>query len=90
MHNLLRPQPAPPAFAQGKVVPEVTSSPLSRLFFEWLSPFLSVGFSRPLETDGVYIRIYVANTINFQFNVKRSLGITLRATDKQPDGRGRV
>lgn len=29
-----------------------TTSPLSRLFFNWLTPFLSVGFSRPLEKEG--------------------------------------
>ncbi|KAI0635122.1 multidrug resistance-associated ABC transporter [Trametes polyzona] len=49
MWNPLHPRPAPPAFGEGKVVPETSASPLSRLFFSWLDSFLSVGFSRPLE-----------------------------------------
>ncbi|KAM5532134.1 hypothetical protein V8D89_014227 [Ganoderma adspersum] len=51
MWNPLRPQPSPPAFGGGKVVPETRASPLSRLLFSWLDPFLAVGFSRPLEKD---------------------------------------
>ncbi|KAI0646268.1 multidrug resistance-associated ABC transporter [Trametes meyenii] len=51
MWNPLRPRPAPPAFGQGKVVPETVASPLSILLFSWLDPFLSVGFSRPLEKE---------------------------------------
>ncbi|KAM5532133.1 hypothetical protein V8D89_014226 [Ganoderma adspersum] len=51
MWNPLRPQPAPPAFGQGKVVPETRASPFSRLLFSWLDSFLSVGFSRPLEAE---------------------------------------
>ncbi|KAI0674258.1 multidrug resistance-associated ABC transporter [Trametes maxima] len=51
MWNPLRPQPAPPSFGQGKVVPETTASPFSILLFSWLDPFLSVGFSRPLEKE---------------------------------------
>ncbi|KAI0659143.1 multidrug resistance-associated ABC transporter [Cubamyces menziesii] len=51
MWNPLHPKPAPPAFGEGKVVPEFTSSPLSRLLFSWLAPFLSVGFSRPLQQE---------------------------------------
>ena len=31
----------------------LTYRPLSRLLFSWLDPFLSVGFSRPLEKEGV-------------------------------------
>ncbi|TBU42097.1 multidrug resistance-associated ABC transporter [Dichomitus squalens] len=51
MWNPFRRPPAPPAFGQGEVIPESRASPLSRLFFSWLDPFLSVGFSRPLEKD---------------------------------------
>ncbi|KAI0701736.1 multidrug resistance-associated ABC transporter [Earliella scabrosa] len=51
MWNPLHPPAAPPAYGQGKEVPETTASPLSRLFFSWMTPFLSVGFSRPLERE---------------------------------------
>jgi hypothetical protein len=51
MHNPFHPPPAPPAFGQGKVLPEEQSSLLSKLVFQWLGPFLEVGFSRPLEKD---------------------------------------
>ncbi|KAI8970550.1 multidrug resistance-associated ABC transporter [Trametes punicea] len=51
MWNPLHPKPAPPAFGEGKVVPETKASPLSRLIFSWLDPFLSVGFSRPLQKE---------------------------------------
>ncbi|KAH9920031.1 multidrug resistance-associated ABC transporter [Epithele typhae] len=50
MKNPFRPPPAPPVFANGKLVPE-TSNPFSRLFFSWLGPFLAVGFSRPLQQE---------------------------------------
>ncbi|KAI0718208.1 multidrug resistance-associated ABC transporter [Cerioporus squamosus] len=51
MRNPFRRSPAPPAYGQGKVVPETRASPLSRLFFSWLDPLLYVGFSRPLQAD---------------------------------------
>ncbi|KAI0717423.1 multidrug resistance-associated ABC transporter [Cerioporus squamosus] len=51
MWNPFHPRPAPPAFGQGKVVPETKVSPLSRLLFSWLDPILAVGFSRPLQAD---------------------------------------
>ncbi|KAI0746725.1 multidrug resistance-associated ABC transporter [Daedaleopsis nitida] len=51
MWNPFRPPPAPPAYGGGKVVPETSSSPLSRLCFSWLDPLLAVGFSRPLEAE---------------------------------------
>ncbi|RPD65442.1 multidrug resistance-associated ABC transporter [Lentinus tigrinus ALCF2SS1-7] len=51
MWNPFNPKPAPPAFGQGKVVPETKVSPLSRLLFSWLDPILSVGFSRPLQAE---------------------------------------
>ncbi|KAH9931733.1 multidrug resistance-associated ABC transporter [Epithele typhae] len=51
MRNPFRPPPAAPAFGRGKVIPETSAWPLSRLLFSWLDPFLAVGFSRPLEKD---------------------------------------
>ncbi|TFK36263.1 multidrug resistance-associated ABC transporter [Crucibulum laeve] len=51
LHNPFRPPPAPPAFGEGKVLPEGSASPLSKLVFHWLGPFLTVGFSRPLEKE---------------------------------------
>jgi ATP-binding cassette, subfamily C (CFTR/MRP), member 1 len=54
MHNPWHPPPAPAAFGEGKVVAEVHASPLSKLVFSWLAPFLSVGFSRPLEKEGTF------------------------------------
>ncbi|KAJ7054729.1 multidrug resistance-associated ABC transporter [Mycena amicta] len=52
--NFLHPQPAPPAFGKGNTLPEPTASYLSRLVVHWLSPFLDVGFSRPLEKDDLW------------------------------------
>ncbi|RPD56133.1 multidrug resistance-associated ABC transporter [Lentinus tigrinus ALCF2SS1-7] len=51
MRNPFNPPPAPPAYGQGKVIPETKVSPFSRLLFSWLDPLLSVGFSRPLQAD---------------------------------------
>ncbi|TDL26292.1 multidrug resistance-associated ABC transporter [Rickenella mellea] len=52
--NPFKPPPAPSAFAQGKAVPDEHASILSRIVFEWLSPFLYVGFTRPLEKDDLW------------------------------------
>ncbi|KDR79232.1 hypothetical protein GALMADRAFT_243140 [Galerina marginata CBS 339.88] len=52
--NFLYPAPAPPGFGFGKVLPELNASWISRLTFHWLSPFLNVGFSRPLEKDDLW------------------------------------
>ncbi|KXN89182.1 Multidrug resistance-associated protein 1 [Leucoagaricus sp. SymC.cos] len=49
--NPFRPGPAPPDFGTGKIIPETTAPLLSRLVFEWITPFLGVGFSRPLEKE---------------------------------------
>ncbi|KZT33501.1 multidrug resistance-associated ABC transporter [Sistotremastrum suecicum HHB10207 ss-3] len=54
MRNPLHPKPAPPAFGQDSIIPERTAPWLSRLLFHWLSPILSVGFSRPLETEDLW------------------------------------
>ncbi|KAI0071668.1 multidrug resistance-associated ABC transporter [Panus rudis PR-1116 ss-1] len=54
MYNPLNPPPAPPAFGEGHVVPEVHASLLSKLLFAWLGPFLQVGFSRPIQKDDLW------------------------------------
>ncbi|KAL0564979.1 hypothetical protein V5O48_017054, partial [Marasmius crinis-equi] len=54
MFNPFRPPSAPPDFGKGKVLPENRASLLSRITFHWLSPFLAVGFSRPLEKDDLW------------------------------------
>ncbi|KAJ3720533.1 multidrug resistance-associated ABC transporter [Lentinula raphanica] len=54
LHNPLHPPPAPPGFGRDSILPEPNASLLSRLVFQWLSPFLSVGFSRPLEKDDLW------------------------------------
>ncbi|KAJ7148941.1 multidrug resistance-associated ABC transporter [Mycena crocata] len=52
--NPFHPPPAPPAFGNGKTVPEDRASYLSQLVVHWLSPFLDVGFSRPLEKEDLW------------------------------------
>ncbi|KAJ7284355.1 multidrug resistance-associated ABC transporter [Mycena rebaudengoi] len=52
--NPFNPPPAPPAFGAGKILPKNSASYLSQLVFHWLSPFLDVGFSRPLEKDDLW------------------------------------
>ncbi|KAJ7100917.1 multidrug resistance-associated ABC transporter [Mycena belliarum] len=54
LSNPFRPPPAPPGFGIGKTVPRGTASYLSQLALQWLSPFLDVGFSRPLEKDDLW------------------------------------
>ncbi|KAL0958935.1 hypothetical protein HGRIS_014251 [Hohenbuehelia grisea] len=55
MYNPFYPKPAPPGFAKASpLLPEGSASWLSRLVFHWLSPFLDVGFSRPLEQDDLW------------------------------------
>ncbi|KAF9042985.1 multidrug resistance-associated ABC transporter [Panaeolus papilionaceus] len=49
--RLFNPEPAPPGFGQGKVIPERSASILSRVVFHWLDPFLDVGYTRPLEKE---------------------------------------
>ncbi|KAJ2912814.1 hypothetical protein MD484_g7600, partial [Candolleomyces efflorescens] len=52
--NPFRREPAPPGFGAGKLVPEVTALWPSRVVLHWLSPFLSVGFTRPLEKEDLW------------------------------------
>ncbi|KAK0186449.1 multidrug resistance-associated ABC transporter [Armillaria mellea] len=54
MFNPLHPPPAPPGFAGDHVLPEESAGHLSRLIFQWLGPFLTVGFSRPLEKEDLW------------------------------------
>ncbi|KAG5647496.1 hypothetical protein DXG03_009433 [Asterophora parasitica] len=54
MRNPFNPPPAPPAFGEGKVLPERTSSYFSQLIFQWLDPFLYVGFTRPLQENDLW------------------------------------
>ncbi|KAJ7832830.1 multidrug resistance-associated ABC transporter [Mycena leptocephala] len=52
--NPFHPPPAPPGFGTGKTVPQNSASYLSRLAVYWLTPFLDVGFSRPLEKEDLW------------------------------------
>lgn len=47
-----RPKPAPPAMFDGKPLPHNTANPISRALFQWISPIMRVGYSRPLEANG--------------------------------------
>ncbi|KAF9067926.1 multidrug resistance-associated ABC transporter [Rhodocollybia butyracea] len=53
-YNPFHPPPAPPAFGKDKFLPEPEASFLSQVVFQWLAPFLSVGFSRPLEKEDLW------------------------------------
>ncbi|KAJ7852952.1 multidrug resistance-associated ABC transporter [Mycena leptocephala] len=52
--NPFHPPPAPPGFGSGKTVPQNSASYISRLAVYWLTPFLDVGFSRPLEKEDLW------------------------------------
>ncbi|KAL4258198.1 ATP-binding cassette transporter C, partial [Pleurotus pulmonarius] len=54
MFNPFNPPPAPPAFGKSTVVPEKQASWISQSIFQWLSPFLAVGFSRPIQLDDLW------------------------------------
>ncbi|PBK66109.1 multidrug resistance-associated ABC transporter [Armillaria solidipes] len=54
MFNPLHPPPAPPGFAGDHVLPEENAGFFSRLIFQWLGPFLAIGFSRPLEKEDLW------------------------------------
>ncbi|OCH88007.1 multidrug resistance-associated ABC transporter [Obba rivulosa] len=72
MRNPLHPPPAPPAFGQGKVVPEEQAGPLSKLVFSWLDAFLKVGFSRPLEKEDLWDLPDVRLTHNLSDRVEQN------------------
>ncbi|KAI0689828.1 ATP-dependent bile acid permease [Cytidiella melzeri] len=52
--KILHPPAAPSGFAKGGRIPEENASFVSRLAFSWLSPFLKVGFSRPLQSNDLW------------------------------------
>ncbi|KAH6879600.1 cadmium ion transporter [Coprinopsis sp. MPI-PUGE-AT-0042] len=54
VRNPFRRDPAPPAFGNGRLIPEATTNWLSFLTLGWLSPLLSVGYSRPLAQDDLW------------------------------------
>lgn len=54
MHNPWHPPPKPPAFGGQTVCPEERAPLLSKLTFEWLTPLLSVGFTRPLQKEDLW------------------------------------
>ena len=47
-----RPSLAPTAVFAGVDIPESRANWLSRLTFQWVTPIMKVGYSRPLEADG--------------------------------------
>ncbi|TFK49961.1 multidrug resistance-associated ABC transporter [Heliocybe sulcata] len=72
MRNPMRPPPAPPAFGGGNVVPEQKASILSRLIIGWVSPFLKVGYSRPLEKEDFWCLPDTKSTANLSREVERN------------------
>ncbi|KZO98300.1 multidrug resistance-associated ABC transporter [Calocera viscosa TUFC12733] len=52
--RIYRPDPAPPAFGKGTIVPDIRSNILSRATVQWLSPLLYVGYTRPIEEDDLW------------------------------------
>ena len=46
------PKPKPPAAFNGIDLPQNKANPISRAVFHWVSPILSVGYSRPLQAEG--------------------------------------
>lgn len=49
-----KPTPAPPGVFAGQPLPHKKANPLSRLFFHWVQPVFTVGYSRPLEPGGKF------------------------------------
>ncbi|KZT57357.1 hypothetical protein CALCODRAFT_434214 [Calocera cornea HHB12733] len=52
--RIYRPDPAPPAFGKGTIVPDIRSNILSRVTVQWLTPLLYVGYTRPIEEDDLW------------------------------------
>jgi hypothetical protein len=46
------PKPRPPAAFEGVPLPQRTANVVSRTIFQWITPILQVGYSRPLELEG--------------------------------------
>ncbi|TFK50066.1 multidrug resistance-associated ABC transporter [Heliocybe sulcata] len=83
MYNPLHPPPEPPAFGENTVCPEEQSSILSRLLFGWLSPFLSVGFSRPLEKEDLWQLPEDKTTASLSQHLERNFYVRV-APEKRP------
>lgn len=67
---------------------QLINSFLSKLFFQWLGPFLDVGFSRPLEQDGMYdFGGIMVTLVHARF---RSMGFAPCATDSYADRKYRT
>ncbi|KAJ8076752.1 hypothetical protein PM082_001175 [Marasmius tenuissimus] len=52
--GFFRPKPAPPAYGEGKEIPERKAFFLSQIWFAWLDPLLRVGYTRPLEQEDLW------------------------------------
>ncbi|RHZ55383.1 hypothetical protein CDV55_103099 [Aspergillus turcosus] len=52
--NPLRLQKAPPVPSERQVSREYGANILSRIFFEWMTPFMKVGYLRPLEPNDIW------------------------------------
>ncbi|KAI0085949.1 multidrug resistance-associated ABC transporter [Irpex rosettiformis] len=72
LKKLVHPPAAPPSFADGGNIPEDNAPFLSRLIFQWLSPFLKVGFSRPLQQDDLWALPDKRLTASLTDSVERS------------------
>lgn len=53
INRIWHPAPAPPDFGKGKTLPDAHANVLRIITFSWLTPLLSVGWSRPLEESGM-------------------------------------
>ena len=47
-----RPEPAPPGVFDNEVLPHRQANLISRIFFQWVTPIIKVGYSRPLNAEG--------------------------------------
>ncbi|EJD44567.1 ATP-dependent bile acid permease [Auricularia subglabra TFB-10046 SS5] len=54
IRKLWRPEPAPPAFGEGIIMPDTRANIFSLVSFSWLTPLLSVGWSRPLDANDLW------------------------------------
>ncbi|CAD6567059.1 MAG: hypothetical protein TREMPRED_003289 [Tremellales sp. Tagirdzhanova-0007] len=48
------PKPAPAAAFNGLPLPQNKANPLSRAVFQWITPILRVGYSRPIQADDLW------------------------------------
>ncbi|KZO98301.1 multidrug resistance-associated ABC transporter [Calocera viscosa TUFC12733] len=97
--RLYRPDPAPPAFGKGTIVPDIRSNILSRVTVQWLTPLLYVGYTRPIEEEDLWelddarLAHTVADTLegNFYARVpphKRPPFLRPSASDQAGPGQG--